>query len=201
MSLAELRGYTARDLPLDDLRGTEGMLLFIASEALLFLMLFFSYFYLGRNEPRWPMDPPPALTFALIMLGILAASSVTLFVGERAVKAGRQAAAKAWVGLTVGLGLAFLTLQVLEYRHHLEELKPTTDTYGSIFYTITSVHGLHLILGLLMLGYILLLPKLEPTHRPPHRPLHNAALYWHFVDLVWFVIVAVLYVAPNLGWR
>jgi heme/copper-type cytochrome/quinol oxidase subunit 3 len=42
------------------------------------------------------------------------------------------------------------------------------------------------------------LPQLEPTERPPHRPLHNAALYWHFVDLVWVVIVGVLYGIPNL---
>ena len=52
-------------------------------------------------------------------------------------------------------------------------------------------------LGLLMLAYVVPLP-LGRVERPPHRPLHNAALYWHFVDLVWIVIVALIYVAPNL---
>ena len=44
----------------------------------------------------------------------------------------------------------------------------------------------------------LFLPSLEPMDRPPHRPLHNAALYWHFVDLIWVIVVAVLYVTPHL---
>jgi heme/copper-type cytochrome/quinol oxidase subunit 3 len=60
------------------------------------------------------------------------------------------------------------------------------------------VHGLHVTLGMLMLAFAACLPELEPARRPPHRPLHNAALYWHFVDLVWVVIVALLYVAPRV---
>jgi heme/copper-type cytochrome/quinol oxidase subunit 3 len=77
-------------------------------------------------------------------------------------------------------------------------LKPTTDAYGSIFYTITSLHGAHVALGLLMLLYVLVLPQIGPGQKPPHRSLHNASLYWHFVDAVWLFIVALLYVAPNL---
>jgi heme/copper-type cytochrome/quinol oxidase subunit 3 len=74
-----------------------------------------------------------------------------------------------------------------------------TDAYGSIFYTITSFHAAHLMLGLFMLLYVLALPQIGPGHKPPHRALHNASLYWHFVDFVWVLIVALLYLAPNIG--
>jgi heme/copper-type cytochrome/quinol oxidase subunit 3 len=88
---------------------------------------------------------------------------------------------------------------VFEYRDHLKTLKPTTDAYGSLFYTITSIHGLHVVLGLLMLGYVLVLPHIGPNaNKSPHRPLHTASLYWHFVDSVWVIIVTLLYVVPNV---
>lgn len=182
----------------DDRRGTGGMLLLILSEALLFVVLFFSYYYLGRRAPRWPLDEPPKLPLALTMLAILLISSAVLHWGERGLKQGRRGRARLAVLGTLLLGIVFLVLQTIEYRDHLKTLRPTTDAYGSIFYTLTSFHAAHLVFGLLALGYVLLLPRLEPLERPPHRPLHNAALYWHFVDCVWIFIVALLYVAPNL---
>lgn len=183
---------------IDDRRGTWGMVMFILTEATLFVFLFFTYYYIAYNW-RGPYPPePPKLTLALIMLGVLLASSIVLHAGERAEKSGATAVARASVAATVVMGLAFLALQAIEYRHHLKELKPTTDAYGSIFYTITSFHAAHLLLGLLMLTYVLVLPEIGPGRKPPHRALHNAALYWHFVDFVWLIIVGLLYVVPNM---
>lgn len=196
-------GVAAAERPIphdviDDRRGTWGMLLFIATEATLFLILFFSYYYLAHlSRGPWPPEPPK-LTLALIMLGVLLISSGVLHWGELAEKAGRKAAARLAIAATVILGLGFLTLQVFEYRDHLKTLKPTTDAYGSIFYTITSFHAAHLILGLLMLCYVFALPEIGPNRKPPHRALHNAGLYWHFVDLIWLIVVLLLYVVPNI---
>lgn len=185
-------------LRFDERRGTWAMWLFIASEAFLFVCLFFAYFYLGKGKPRWPMDPAPKLMLAFIMLGVLMASSVVLYWGELVLKEGREGAARLAVALTVLLGLGFLGIQAVEYHNHLKELKPTTDAYGSIFYTLTSFHAAHLLLGLLMLSYVLILPTLESATKSPHKALHNASLYWHFVDVVWVFIVALVYVLPNL---
>lgn len=180
-------------------RGSAAMGLFIVTEAMLFVGLFFSYYYVGREQPRWPTVAPPKLTLALIMLVLLLVSSAVVEWGRRQGRAGRDAAARLSLVVTIGLGLSFLLLQAFEYRDHLRTLSPTQDSYGSIFYTITSVHGAHVILGLLMLAYVVILPHREPTERPPHRPHHNAAMYWHFVDGVWVIIVALLYVAPNIA--
>ena len=183
---------------IDDRRGTWAMVMFIVTEATLFGFLFFTYYYIAFNW-RGPYPPaPPKLTLALVMLGVLLASSGVLHLGERAEKAGSIGMARLAVAATVAMGIGFLALQALEYRNHLKELKPTTDAYGSIFYTITSVHGAHLVLGLLMLVYVLVLPEIGPGRKPPHRGLHNAALYWHFVDFVWLIIVGLLYVVPNI---
>ena len=187
-----------RALPWDDRRGTGGMTLFIVTEAALFLMLFFAYFYLGRDESRWPLDEPPKLKLSSIMLAVLLTSSVILHLGEQFSKRGRESLARAAVSATVALGIGFLVLQFFEYKDRLRTLQPGTDAYGSIFYTITGLHGLHLILGICMLAYVLALPRLEHSDRSPYRALHNSSLYWHFVDAVWVVIMVLLYYLPHL---
>ena len=184
-------------LPLDDRRGTVGMLMFIVTEASLFVMLFFSYFYLGRNQPLWPPDPPPSLRLPLVMLAVLVTSSVVLHLGERALERGARTLARPALALTMLLGLMFLGLQTLEYVKKSEMLLPTTSAYGSIVYAITGFHALHVVVGVLLLGFVLLLPALEPTPRPPHRPLWAVSMYWHFVDAVWLCIVAIIYVLPH----
>ena len=178
-------------------RGTWAMSLFIATEAALFVCLFFSYYYLGQGQPVWPPEPPQ-FRLALVMLVVLLTSSGILHWGERRAERGALGAARGATAATAVLGVAFLGLQVLEYRNHLLKLRPTTNAYGSIFYTLTSIHAAHVVLGICMLLFVLALPDITGASKPPHRPLHNASLYWHFVDLVWVLIVALIYVAPNV---
>ncbi|HMM76637.1 MAG TPA: cbb3-type cytochrome c oxidase subunit I [Gammaproteobacteria bacterium] len=187
-----------RELGWDEKRGTQAMAWLIVTEALLFVSLFFAYFLLADNNAKWPMDAPPALGLALAMLGVLLSSGVCVEVARHFVKRGRSGMARIAIGAAVILGLGFLALQSLEYRDRLKAVLPTSDAYGSIFYTITSIHGLHVAVGLLMLTYVACLPRPGPgADRPPHRPLHAAALYWHFVDAVWIVIVFLLYLLPR----
>jgi heme/copper-type cytochrome/quinol oxidase subunit 3 len=183
----------------DTSRGTWAMGLFIVTEAMLFLMLFFTYYYLGHSAPKWPPEPPK-LPFALVMLVVLVSSSVVLHSGELASRKHQFGRARAAVAGTILLGMAFVVLQAFEYADHLTHLRPSTDAYGSIFYTITSIHGAHVVLGLLMLGYVLLLPveHMAGAHKPPHHALKNASMYWHFVDAIWLLIVGLLYVLPNV---
>jgi cytochrome c oxidase subunit 3/cytochrome c oxidase subunit I+III len=184
-------------LPGDQSRGTWAMALTIVTEALLFVCLFFAYFYLGHENRRWPPEPPK-IALALIMLLILLVSSATLHAAERQLRHGGHRAARALLWLTIVLGGIFVGVQVQEYRDHLAKLRPTTNAYGSLFYVITSFHALHLGVGLLMLLFVACLRDLRPAESP-HRPLHNAALYWHFVDAVWVFVVGLLYLLPRWG--
>lgn len=183
---------------IDKHRGTSAMKLTITTEAMLFVVLFFGYFFLSQGDPYWLSEDPPKLTLAFVMLGILVSSSMVLTIGEHASKRGRFGLARAMIACTILLGAVFIAVQVYEYRDHLKHLSPQQNAYGSMFYTITSIHGLHVCVGLLLLAYVFCLPKLEPEEEMPFRPLHNAGLYWHFVDTVWVFIVALLYVLPNL---
>ncbi|HET6805112.1 MAG TPA: cytochrome c oxidase subunit 3 [Frateuria sp.] len=185
-------------LPWDQKRGTRAMFLFILTEAMLFVAMFFGYFYLGAGQPHWPMDDPPKLPKALWMLATLLASSGVLYTGEQLGKRGHAFAARVLVALTLCLGALFITIQVFEYRDHLRTLKPWDDAYASVFYTITSIHAVHVMTGMAFLLFTLFLPRPEHTDRPPYKALHNAGMYWHFVDLVWVFIVALLYVLPHL---
>ncbi|MFC4313703.1 heme-copper oxidase subunit III [Steroidobacter flavus] len=185
------------DLRLDERRGSQAMVWFILTELGLFVVLFFAYFYMGSLASHWPMDPPPKLLMASIMVLILLVSSGVVTFSERLATAGRTGAARGALLVTILMGAAFVVMQSLEYRERLKVVKPTTDAYGSIFFTITTFHGAHLVVGLAILVFALALPDLEGKRKLPHRPLHNAALYWHFVDAVWIVVVALLYYLPH----
>jgi len=185
-------------LGIDQARGKQAIRLFIGSEIFLFIMLFFAYFFLSNGDWRWTQYDPPKLTLAIVMLVVLLASSVVLRWGEKRVDEGRFALGRAALGVTILLGIGFLVISAFEYHEHLKHLTPQMNAYGSTFYTITTFHVAHVILGLLMLGYVLILPQIGRTDRPPHRAYSDAALYWHFVDVVWVFVVALLYVLPNL---
>jgi cytochrome c oxidase subunit III len=184
---------------IDDRRGTAGMLLFIVSEAALFAMLFFSYFYITRADSQRFIEQPPRLRLALPMLAALLISSAVLYLGQRQVNIRNYGRARVLLLVTILIGMVFLPLQYFEHRERLTTLSPQSNAYGSIFYAITGFHMAHLIFGLMALAYALILPRLEPTEQSPYRPFHNAALYWYFVNIVWLLVVAILYVAPNVG--
>jgi heme/copper-type cytochrome/quinol oxidase subunit 3 len=185
-------------LPIDQRRGVWGMWGVIATEAMLFICMFASYYYLGTNKDRWAIETPPALKYPLILLVILLSSSVVLHWGELQVRAKHFDAGRIALWVTVLLGLAFLALQGFEYYSHWKELAPYSDSYGSIFYAITSLHAAHVIVGLLMLSYIGVMPRYGVTALTPHKPYKTVSLYWHFVDVVWVFIVLLLYVIPHL---
>lgn len=184
-------------LPLYQQRGVYAMWALIATEFMLFVCMFGSYYYLGSNKDRWAHEKPPELILPFLLLAILLSSSVVLHWGERRVKAGAETAGRILLWITVLIGFAFLTVQGFEYATHWKDLTPYSDSYGSIFYTITGLHAAHVIVGLLMLMYVGILPWEGRSRRSPHIPYETVALYWHFVDAVWILIVICLYVIPH----
>lgn len=184
-------------VPIDQRRGIHGMWCVIATEFMLFVCMFGAYYYLGTNKDRWATENPPELMYPFILLAILLASSFVLHWGEKQVKEERFGVGRTALWITVLMGLVFLALQGFEYYSHWSELAPYSDSYGSIFYTITTLHAAHVIAGLLMLSYVGILPYYGRSRRSPHNAYSTVALYWHFVDVVWVFIVALLYVVPH----
>lgn len=177
--------------------GELGMWLFIATEATLFSLLFFAYIYLGLSQAHWPLEDP-RYGKALMLAGILIASSVTAYWGQRAVEHGRMWSFKLALGLTLALGVAFIGLQIFEYRGHLQTLHPRDNSYGSIFYTIVSFHFLHVAVGWLMLWYVFARAWAGHFSSERHLAVKNVITYWHFVDFIWLFVVAILYISPQL---
>jgi heme/copper-type cytochrome/quinol oxidase subunit 3 len=191
------RGMVLSDLPIDQNRGRYAMWCLIATEFMLFVCMFGAYYYLGTNKDRWVHNLPPHLTYPLILLAVLLASSVVLGWGEIQVERKSFTAGRIALWITIGMGIAFLVLQYFEYADHWKQLTPYSDSYGSIFYAITTLHAAHVVAGLLFLTYVGIIPRYGDTRGSPHRAYQTVALYWHFVDLVWIFVVLLLYVIPS----
>ncbi len=185
-------------LPLDDTRGIWAMWMVVATEAALFVCLFGAYFYLENNKDRWTYNTPPAEHWGWGMLGALIVSGFTIWLGDRAVIRQAYLRARALLACTLLLGLGFLIMEGFDYASHWATLTPYSNSYGSIFYTIESFDALHVIVGVLILGYVLAMPRYAPARRAPYRPYRVAAIYWYFVVIVWIAIFFLLYVMPNL---
>ena len=99
------------------------------------------------------------------------------------------------LALTVLLGLLFLSLQGYEYSR--QPFTPATNAYGSAFFTITGMHGTHVFVGLLVLTVVSVMAARGKFGARNHAYVSNAALYWHFVDVVWIVLFTTLYILPG----
>ena len=197
MSTAAL---TAHDSPSDHHASQRtavfGMTLFLASEAMLFAGLIAGYVVLRLSSPAWPPSPDlPKLPVVLTGINtvFLIASSFTYHAAEVAVKKGKKGTA--WLFLTVLLGSLFLCIQGYEWYHmHHEGLWFNTGgVYGSSFFVLTGFHGLHVLIGVLMIAWALIRQLGGAYTAQSHTYLILAGMYWHFVDVVWLFLYSVLY--------
>ena len=191
----------ARRLPLDSVGtsapGAYGMLLLILTEASLFGYLLFSYFYLASMaRGPWPPTGMPELRLALPNTGVLLLSSGAMWWAETGIRRGQRGRLLVGLALALGLGLVFLGIQLVEYRH--QPFGPSTDAYGSLFFTITGFHGAHVAVGLLMIAVVALRAGLGHFSARRHLAVTNVSWYWHFVDAVWLVVFTSLYLSPRL---
>jgi heme/copper-type cytochrome/quinol oxidase subunit 3 len=179
--------------------GWWAMVMLIVTELTLFGALIASYFYLRSGQPTWPPDgiKMPELTVPWIMTGVLIASSIPMFWATTGIRKDNQTALKFGLLVSFLLGAAFIGLQVYEYAH--EDVVFSANSYGSLFYTITTLHGLHVCLGLLMNIFISVQAWLGYFSKRRRLAVENVALYWHFVDAVWvFLIFPSLYLLPRV---
>jgi heme/copper-type cytochrome/quinol oxidase subunit 3 len=177
--------------------GWWGVVLLIANEAALFGALLTGYFYLRFNAPTWPLGgiKPPDLLLPGINTVLLVSSSVAVMWAEHGVTRGHQWHLRLGLAVAFVLGLAFLGVQLYEYSQ--ETFTPQVNAYGSLFYTITGLHGLHVLAGLIMLGVVQVRAWLGHFNERRYLGVQGAAMYWHFVDVVWLFVFSIVYVSPH----
>ncbi len=175
-----------------------GMAIFLLTEATLFGSLLSAYFYLRFNNSQWPLGgiDPPELVLPIIMTVLLLSSSGFMIWAESSIRNDNRTGLR--IGLAVAwlLSAAFLVLQGIEYSR--ETFSPTTNAYGSIFFTVTGLHGTHVFIALLIGLYTQARAWLGHFNRERLVAVQNTSLYWHFVDGVWLFIFACLYLYPHL---
>lgn len=173
-----------------------GMVVFLASWAMMFGALFFSYALLRLRAATWPppgsSEPPfllPALTTAVIVF-----SSGTLVLGGRSFRRGSVHGLGAWLAATLALGLVFCGLQAVTWwRLWHEGLTWGRDAYGSVLWTLNGFHALHVVVGLGFLGWLLVRTLRRNVTPRDGAWVENVAMFWHFVDVVWLIIYASVY--------
>jgi cytochrome c oxidase subunit 3 len=179
-----------------DDRGRLGMWVGLASILMLFTALTSAYIVRAGLSDDWrPMSVPK---FLWVSTGLILVSSVTFELARRSIKRIEIAAYNRWIALTAILGLGFLTTQLLAWRQLVSEgLYLTSNPHSSFFYVLTGAHGLHLLGGIMGLGYLLLrrwhrLPVREGVFRR-QRAAGVIGLYWHFMDGLWVYLFLLLF--------
>jgi cytochrome c oxidase subunit III len=172
---------------------TLGMLLFIASEVMLFGSFFTAYFFVRVNAgAQWPLEPFELPVFvAGVNTAILVTSSFTIHWALQGIKRGNRAALQAGLVLTLALGVCFLLTQVREYSR--VGFSPADGAFGTIFYGLTGLHGAHVFVGLTLLTFATIRAfrgHFSPSH---HHGVEIPGIYWHFVDVMWIVVYSTIY--------
>jgi heme/copper-type cytochrome/quinol oxidase subunit 3 len=168
---------------------------FIGSECLFFASLISTYLvYKGKSlVGPFPKDifEIPLVTFGTALLLF---SSLFVVLALNAAEQGNRRKTILWLALTITCGLFFIGMQVYEFSHFFHKgLTMQGNLFGASFYTLTGFHGTHVTIGVVWLLTVFI--ELLRGKLPPAKALNLelAALYWHFVDVVWIVIFPVVY--------
>ena len=196
--MSSLIRYITKPNPVTSVTNAKlGTWLFLASEVMLFGGLFSAYILLRVGSASWPhgwqLLNVPLATFNTM---VLISSSVTMVLAWAAIAGKDLAKYRLFMGLTILLGITFLVAKSFEYAHKFEHhIFPKTNIFYAIYFTLTGLHGLHVVGGILVNSYFwgpgVALWREEPVQFT--NRVECIGLYWHFVDLVWIFLFPTLY--------
>ena len=191
---------------------------FIGSECMLFASLISTYLiYKGRSVvgpyPHEACLPPACSTplKAILNIPVTSASTFVLLMSSLAMVLALAAvelkdqpkrtrgeqilgSSKLWLWMTALLGITFLGFQAFEFTSFVHEgLTIRTNLFGSSFFTLTGFHGAHVTVGVIWLLTLLAIDYRRGLGPTDAINVDLAALYWHFVDVVWIVIFTLVY--------
>jgi cytochrome c oxidase subunit III len=188
--------YTVEERPDTGLsNGKFGTWLFLASEVMLFGALFSTYILLRTGAEEWPHGEL-SVTLGAINTVILISSSVTMVMAWASLKMNNWGRHRLYLIATVALSALFLVNKYFEYAEHLHAGEgPWHSTFLAVYFTMTGLHGLHILGGIVVMLYFLG-PGARMWKTSPEQftnRIECTGLYWHFVDLVWIFLFPVLY--------
>ncbi len=185
-----------------------GMWLFLATEVLFFGGLFLGYTVYRMYYPQAftagarHMD----MTIGAVNTAVLLTSSFMMALAVQSAQLGRIRRLMSYVGATMFFGAIFLALKFTEYYLHWKEHKvPGThfqtdfpipgheQIYWFLYFVMTGAHAIHMIVGMCLLAWLLVQAARARFSVRWHTPVEVIGLYWHFVDIVWLFLFALLY--------
>ena len=173
-----------------------GTIILILSEVVLFGVLFTFYFWSRAHTDDFIPEVFLHLNLTPIIVNtvILLSSGATVHMAQVSLKKGAMRAFQVWLGVTILLGAAFVVGQALEYRELVHEgLTPAANVFGTAFYSLTGVHGLHVLAGVVVLTIIWALSFTGFIRKERASGVEGAFIYWHFVDAIWILVFTFVY--------
>jgi len=195
----------------DATTGKLGMWLFLVMDALTFGAILLGAAALRYASESWP-EAGTILNIPLTAANtfLLICTSFTMVMSLQALREGKEKRFIKFLQLTIIGGLVFLFIQIFEYYHFVSgsselglalstnglngnQLLPSTDIYGAVFYTTTTFHGLHVLSGVIYLSVIMFQGMKGTYSAANYDRVEIAALFWHFVDLIWILVFTIIY--------
>lgn len=173
--------------------GQFGVIVFLASDVMLFATFFAAYYLLRSTNDPWPaegvdLDTARALAATLALV----ASSFTLIAGDRAEARGDRRGMKRWLIGTILLGAIFLANQLAEYV--TIDYRPDGSVYASIYWGLTGLHTFHVIGGLCALALLYIRATRARSLDEVSSWAGGTSLFWHLVDIVWLAVFTTIWV-------
>lgn len=173
-----------------------GLWTFLATEVLLFGALFTAYAVFRAKYPALFRSEHLKLDRVLGTLNtfVLITSSLAVALGVDAIRRGKARLLEKYYGATILLGAVFLCVKYVEWTGEFHHGRyPGTNLFFSLYFMMTGLHGIHVILGMGLLSYVVVLSRRGRFSAGYHTPVEVGGLYWHFVDLVWIYLFPLLY--------
>ena len=173
-----------------------GMLIFIVSEAVLFLTLIVTFALARTGYPEWPPSDQPRLPVLVSFINtlVLLGSGASMFGAWRSIRHGQVRSSGRLLSAATLLGIVFLVVQGVEWVGLVDfGLTVTRNLYGAIFYVMIGMHALHVFIAVLGLLYILRRFTKGAYTREEHDGLTMGGMFWGFVVLIWPVLFVFVY--------
>lgn len=172
-----------------------GFWIYLMSDALIFATLFATYGVLSSAYAGGPTQRELfELPLVALNTAILLVSSITYGFAMIAMQGGKLNATRAWLAITALLGLSFVGVELHEFAGLIAEgATPQRSAFLSSFFTLVATHGLHVTVGVIWIGVMLVQLAQRGLHAENRKRLMCLSMFWHFLDVVWIGVFTFVY--------